>query len=59
MGTILNSITEEAAVMGTNYCVRGRNKDDFLSPCSSLVCRGQSDGDGQSDGEMKVLSVIE
>ena len=23
--------------MGTKYCVRGRNGDDFLSTCSSLV----------------------
>ena len=24
--------------MGTQYRVRGGNGDDFLSPCSSLVC---------------------
>ena len=27
--------------MGTQYCVQGGNEDDFLSPCSSLVCSTQ------------------
>ena len=38
MGTIsVVNITAVVAVMGTKHCVQGGNRDDFLSPCSSLI----------------------
>ena len=36
-GENFSSITAVAVVMGTKHCERVWNKDDFLSPCSSLV----------------------